>query len=212
MTLINDLEKLSSLYEAGSLTAEEFAAAKQKLLSNTPSDIHYIADDAGEIKGSSEREFVGESNLPHYAFTGGADFEITRLSRLEIRQEIADLDRKWMIDRENYMISGRYGSRYVPTTWGSLFGGMSVSIFGLFWTIIASSIFNTRGGMAGHFRGHGVTPFAIFFPLLGVIFTIGGIALAIHKYSKAVAFQQAEATYQARRAELERKIARSSRN
>lgn len=203
MNLVGELEKLSALHAAGALSAEEFVAAKQKLLASDASEVHYIADDAGEIKGSSAVEFVGEASRPSYVLSGETGRESTRLSRLEARQEIVNLDQKWMIDRESYMVSGRHGSRYIPTAGGSLVTGFVTTAFGIFWTIMVSSIKPMGGGSFGH------TPLGTLFPLFGVIFIIGGIGMAIYNMSKASAYQEAEASYRARRAELEREAERT---
>src|ERR671923_326531 len=101
MDLADELRKLQDLHASGALTDEEFAAAKARVL-------------AGEPAG-----------------TGPADEGVMReqLDELRLQNEVARLDREWELERERYMVAGRYGYRYVPTRGMSVPGGGSILAF-----------------------------------------------------------------------------------
>jgi hypothetical protein len=112
------------------------------------------------------------------------------------RQEVADIDRAWDRERENYMITGTSGGthnpqghyvggtpyRYIPTPGGSIVMGVFAAVAGLIWMLFASSI--------------GAGPFALF----GVVFIAFGIGIAVYNYNKAASYKKAHARYRRRRA------------
>ena len=166
MSLADDLTKLEELRRAGALTDREFAQAKAKLLAGDPAP----AD-------SAVVEKLGD-----------------QLAETRYQNELARIDREWQIEREKYMISGRYGRRHVPTKGESLVGGLFIGVFGAFWTVMAIGI--TSGAPDA-------MPFAlvkVFFPLFGIAFTVFGVYTGIQAYGKAEAYNQAFAAYQTRRA------------
>ena len=87
------------------------------------------------------------------------------------------------------MVSNKHGHRSVPTKGGSLFGGIVITAFGAFWTMMAANAFGIGG----------------IFPLFGVIFIIAGIATSINAYSKAERYSSAERRYRRRRQDLEQR-------
>src|SRR5262245_48701125 len=107
------------------------------------------------------------------------------LEEIRNQNEVAQLDREWQNERERYMISGRYGARYIPNRATSLIGGVVVGGFGILWTIIAASM-----GAPG------------LLPLFGVIFVLAGIGMSAYSFVKAGEYEQAYARYQQRRASL----------
>lgn len=117
-----------------------------------------------------------------------------QVDKLTQQNEVEALDRQWESEKESYMVTGKHGHRSLPTRTGSVIGGVVIAAFGIFWTIVSS-------GIAGGFGG----PFTLF-PLFGVIFVIGGIAMSVHSYSKAVAYENAQRRHQRRRRELRRRI------
>jgi hypothetical protein len=108
-----------------------------------------------------------------------------QLEEIRNQNEVAQLDREWQNERERYMISGRYGARYVPNRATSLIGGSVVAGFGTLWTIMAASM-----GAPG------------LFPLFGVIFVVAGIGMSAYSFIKAGEYEQAYQRYQQRRAAL----------
>ena len=116
---------------------------------------------------------------------------VQHLEAIKAQNEVAQLDRAWELERENYMITGRYGSRHIPTRTSSVFGGLFIVGFGIFWTIIAL-------GMTLAAR----SPLLLIFPLFGVMFVLGGAFMSISAFFKAGKYQQAYESYQSRRQEL----------
>ena len=95
------------------------------------------------------------------------------------------LDRAWQLEREQYLVTGRYGSRSVPTVGSAVLVGVIAVGGGSLWTAFASSI-----------------PGAGIFPLFGVLFILAGLGMAVYVYSRAVRYRQAYQRYQQRRARL----------
>lgn len=110
--------------------------------------------------------------------------------------ELAALDREWELERQNYMVTGKHGT-HIPSEAGSIGGGMVVTLFGCFWTIMAFTITS---------RAPSIGPFAIVkvaFPLLGAVFVIFGIVSSITSFTKAGNYRRAEQRYRQRRAEMQ---------
>ena len=63
-----------------------------------------------------------------------------QLKEIRRQNEVAQLDREWQIERERYMVYGRYGSRYIPNRITSVIGGVLITGFGIFWTIMAAGM------------------------------------------------------------------------
>lgn len=161
MNIADELRKLEELHQRGTLTDAEFAAAKASVLA-----------------GSRE----------HRPF----DDEIVQkqLEELKLQNAVSRLDREWELERERYMVAGRYGYRYVPNRAMSIVGGVLIVGFGVFWTAGASAI---AGGFDGVFS---------LFPLFGILFIVTGIGMSIYSYSKASQYERAYQDYQQRRADL----------
>jgi len=107
------------------------------------------------------------------------------LKEIKSQNEIAQLDRKWEIDREKYMGYGKRGRRFIPNKTSSLISGIFVVGFGAVWITMAISI--TRG---------------IVMPLFGVLFVIFGVATSFSHCIKAGKYQEALEEYEQRRSEL----------
>jgi hypothetical protein len=114
-----------------------------------------------------------------------------RLDELAYQNELMRLDREWEMERERYMVYGRYGYRYVPNAAWSVVGGVLAVGFGLFWTVMA---FGFAGGAGGP---------GLFFPLFGLVFIAVGIGASIYNFSKAQQYQRAYQDYLDRRRALE---------
>lgn len=156
MSIADELSKLQDLYRKGALNEEEYAAAK-----------------AAVINGDSP-----SSGAPDPAMHA-------HLEEIQFQNEVARLDREWELERENYMVAGRYGGRHIPNAGLSILGGVFVGAFGIFWTIMASSM----GA-------------PVFFPIFGVLFVLFGIGMSIYSVTKATGYQAAHEQYRARRARL----------
>jgi hypothetical protein len=155
MSMADELRKLQDLHAAGTLSDDEFAAAKATVLAgghpDTPAD--------GNLDGHLE--------------------EIKR------QNDVAQLDREWAMERERYMVPGRYGYRYVPNRGMSLLGGLLVTGFGILWTVMAASM---------------VAP--VFFPLFGLLFIFAGLGVSAYSFLQANRYEEARLRYQRRRAQL----------
>jgi hypothetical protein len=137
-------------------------------------------------------EAVGEGTPPGPAPLDDVRQQLDEISR---EQEVARIDREWDREREQYMVTGSAGGSYVdgrhvggypvrsvPTKGGSAGMGAVAVIGGLVWMIFVGSM----GGGA--------------FALFGVVFIVFGLVMALYTWSKADAYEQAEAAYRRRRA------------
>ena len=117
-----------------------------------------------------------------------------KLDILRAQNELERLDREWAIERETFMVSNQHGARKIPSSAGSLIGGLFAAGFGIIWTVIASS-----SGAPG------------IFPMVGVVFVILAVGTIVVGMSKASAHETAEAAYQRRRQVLLRELERVQR-
>ena len=62
-----------------------------------------------------------------------------KLEILRVQNEIERLDREWNLQRNEFMVHGKHGSR-IPSSAGSLVGGLVAAGFGIFWLVFASSM------------------------------------------------------------------------
>jgi hypothetical protein len=158
MSIADDLLKLQSLRESGAINDEEFEVAKAKILGGVP--------------------------LPAMPTAEHFDQQLKQISQ---QNELASIDREWEIKREDYMIRGENGHRYVPTRGMSVVSGVMVVGFGIFWLMTLSSMGGPGGGGLAFF---------------GVLFICFGIGMSIYSFTKAEAFEDAQNQYRARRKKL----------
>jgi len=147
-----------------------------------------ISDELQKLEALLERgiltreEFqkAKERVLTESAVGGPAD----QLEEIRAQNRVAQLDREWDLERETYMVNGKYG-RHLPSRVGNVVGGLLAVGFGIFWTIMAVSM---------------EAPF--FMPIFGVVFVTLGAVGSIHGFYKAGLYQSAQASYQRRRQDL----------
>ncbi len=167
MSIADELQKIEELYAHGTLTRDEFEQAKAKALTE-----------------------AAPTPIP------AADSQTARqIAQLQRQNAVAQLDREWEMEKEQYMVTGRYGSRSLPSEGGSLFGGLIIAGFGVFWTIFAFSI--TSGAASA-----GAPGIASVFPFFGILFVIVGVGSSISSYFKAGQYREAAQRYQEKRARL----------
>ncbi|MDY3552416.1 SHOCT domain-containing protein [Gemmata sp. JC717] len=169
MSIADELKKLEGLRWNGTLTESEFAQAKAAILAQlTPVPESGAAD-----------EKLGE-----------------HLAAVRYQNELERIDREWEQEREQYMTTGKDGSRHVPTAGDGLVTASFTGVFGALWTILAFSIMD--------FESNFGPPLVIriVFPLFGAVFAAFGIWAGIQTAQKAEAYTQAHAAYQRRRAAL----------
>lgn len=134
----------------------------------------------------AKRKILGE---PQTATDLGSD----QLAEIKSQNEITQLDRQWELERENYMIAGRYGNKYIPRKISSVLGGVAIVGFGIFWTASANSM-----------QGFESNDVFSLFPLFGVLFIVFGVVMSIVSFTKAIQYENAYRNYQRRRSELQK--------
>ena len=107
------------------------------------------------------------------------------LAEIKHQNDLAQLDREWAMEREQYMVAGRYGYRYLPNRGTSLIGGIAICGFGLLWTLFAA-------GMGA----------PVFFPLFGLLFILAGAAVSAHAFMQANRYEEARLRHLRRRREM----------
>ena len=123
-----------------------------------------------------------------------------QIDDLQRRTAIAELDRQWEMEREQYYVADKDGHRHLPTEGGSIVGGIVITVFGVIWTAVTC-------GFTGAAASHGGPGFLVgLFPLFGIVFIAAGIWNALNSYNKADAYQKAEARYRREREELRREV------
>lgn len=114
-----------------------------------------------------------------------------RLEQLESQNELYRIDHEWQTGREQYLITSRHG-RYVPSAVAAVVIGVLGVGFGLFWIVMGL-------GLAGNFADSGI---ALYMPLFGLVFILGGLGVSIHQFNMAQRYLAAYANYQRRRAKI----------
>jgi hypothetical protein len=168
MSIADELEKLEDLRRRGVLDEAEFARAKAALLDQTPAQ-----------EEQPLREHLAD-----------------QLAEVKHQNELAQVDREWEIERQQYMIADRWGRRHVPTPGMGIAVAVIGGAFGLIWTIMAVAITGS---------GPDVGAFSIArwaFPLFGIIFVAAAISFGVYSHSRAQKYQQAFEAYKARRARV----------
>jgi hypothetical protein len=163
VNIADELRKLQDLHQSGGLSDEEFARAKRAVLERA---------EGGEPAAGAVQE---------------------QLEHLRQQNELLQLDQDWERERERYMVTGRYGRRYLPSKGMSVLGGVMITGFGILWTIFAAS-FPTMDHAPGVFG---------LFPLFGVLFVLFGIGVSVYSYNKAGEYERALARYHQRRREIQ---------
>ena len=123
------------------------------------------------------------------------------LKRANRRDELEDVEREWNREREKYMVANKQGIKHIPTRTESAIGGTVITIFGLFWTVMALGITSRFSGFGPNgFSPLGLVPYV--FPAFGVLFIVLGIYQSVSAYNKASRYERAEAAYERRRRDL----------
>ena len=165
MGLADELQKLEDLGRRGTLTDAEFNQAKTALL-------------AGGT-GAAEQP-LGQHLLD-------------QLAEVRYQNELTRIDRKWEIERQDYLVAGRYGHRQVPTSAMGIVSAVVGGGFGAFWTVMAASITSGAPG----FGPFGLVQ--VVFPLFGVVCTVTAIGWGVRCYLRAQKYDAAFRAYQVRR-------------
>lgn len=108
---------------------------------------------------------------------------------LKRQNELEQLDREWMMERERFQSRSRDGRYHVPTVTGSVVGAAIAVGFAIFWIAMASAM-------------RAPTPFVLF----GILFVGVAIVGGIVGVTKATSYQQCKKRYEQRRREVLRRL------
>lgn len=117
-----------------------------------------------------------------------------QLESIKLQNELTESDRQWELERETYMVRGKYGHQHIPEKSSSALRGVFVVAFGVFWTVSAAT-----------YTGFGRGGVSSVFPLFGVLFILFGASISFSAFIKAGQYEQAQQMYQRRRRELQSK-------
>ncbi|TWU19179.1 hypothetical protein [Allorhodopirellula heiligendammensis] len=111
------------------------------------------------------------------------DTLVRDVEKLKGNSELDRLDRQWDRDRSQFMSTHENGTQSVPSKGPILFGTGCVAMFGVFWTILAGSMF---------------PPMALF----GIVFILFAVGSGIYGSKKADQYEQAKRSYHQQRRKL----------
>ncbi|MBK1790907.1 SHOCT domain-containing protein [Persicirhabdus sediminis] len=113
------------------------------------------------------------------------DQQVADSQVVKIQNDIEELDRSWLIEREKYMSSAKFGKQRAPSKSGS--------ITYLIWISFAASCFIVPDICRGQ---------DLDFPPIFALTFIVPIVIGVIGYKKATNYELAEAVYQKKRKEL----------
>lgn len=116
------------------------------------------------------------------------------LKVIRLQNDLEKLDREWDREMQGFMVTGKNGERSIPSTGGSIAGGVFAMIFGVIWM-----------GFAGSMGAP--TPFVMF----GLVFVGFAFFGMVRSSSKAGNYQNANVRMQERRAKLVAEIEKAKR-
>ncbi len=114
---------------------------------------------------------------------------------IRLQNELEQLDREWAAEKIGLMITNKNGSQSIPSAGGAVVGGVVMVVFGIFWTIMASSM-----GAPG------------LFPLFGVGFICFAVFMIFSTMSKAERFKSAQSAMDDRRRQLLEELEKAKRS
>jgi len=170
VSIADELQKLESLRQSGTLTDAEFAQAKARLL----------AGPAPAADGHAGLEQVGAAMSQ-------------QLAEVRYQNELARIDREWAMEREKYYITTRYGQRQLPSPGMGIAVGVIGGIFGIIWTVMAIAITGSAPSVGPFVVAK------VVFPLFGVVFIVVAIVMGSKWHAQAQEFARALERYQQRR-------------
>lgn len=146
-----------------------------------------LSDDEFEL---AKRQVLEEARSAH-------DSESVHV--IKTQNELAQLDREWLLKREGYMMEGADGERFIPGKADSVIQGLLAVCLGAVFTGIAYS--------AGGFRSASLSS---LFGLGGILFCLLGVGFCVIGFVKAGRHAAAERRYRLRRQQLLNRIRNSS--
>jgi len=112
------------------------------------------------------------------------------LKVIELQNDLERLDREWEATRQGMLVRGEHGEVSEPSAVGAVFGGILLMIGGVMFALFSANM----GGAPG------------FFPLFGIGIAVAGLFKSISGSARASDFRNLQATYQAKRWKLARRI------
>lgn len=106
------------------------------------------------------------------------------LELIKLQNELEQIDREWMMSRENFMVNGRNGGRSEPSIGSGVFAIVAGVVFGVIWITTASS--------------HAPP----FFTLFGLLVVGGVIFGGINMINKSGRLDEARQAHEMRRSDL----------
>ena len=156
MNIANEIQKLQDLYRRGAISKKEYTIGKAAILAKfVPGTI--VTEDSVVQK---------------------------RLEEMKLLDEVTRIDLEWQAQRENYMMTGKYGNRYVPRKSIEILLGILIVGIGIF--------FVGKAALTSNF----------ILLLTGVFFVLLGIQSSMFRYGKACEYERAYQTYLSRRARV----------
>lgn len=117
------------------------------------------------------------------------------LKVIRLQNDLDKLDREWSMKSQSLMVTDKNGSKSVPSSVGSIAGGIIAIVGGVIWMGFASSM-----GSPG------------IFPLFGLVIIGFGLVGMFHGAGKAQTYQKSKATMEREREKLLRQINEAKRS
>ncbi|WP_035602446.1 hypothetical protein [Haloferula sp. BvORR071] len=114
---------------------------------------------------------------------------------IELQNDLERLDREWASRKDSFMVRGQHGHRHMPSTGGSVAGGIFAIVGGIVWMSFAARI---------------GAPMP--FPLFGLLFIGFAIFSMVNGASKASSYESEGRDFEQRRNSLIRQIERERRD
>lgn len=126
-------------------------------------------------------------------FAESAETLSEQLEALSLQNRLAELDRRWERQREEFMIADKHGNRHLPDETNALTSGIGTVIFGCVWIAIVIGI--TSGGFSfGFFDAERVA-----FTAIGVVIVVLGLGRSLRNFQKARDYRAALHRYEMER-------------
>lgn len=109
---------------------------------------------------------------------------------IKLQNQVEQLDREWMLQRESFMVTSKNGGKHLPTTGRHMVGGIfPPPVFGVIWIGFAASM-----GAPG------------VFPLFGIVFIAFALFSTVSSLGKVKGYQNAHTRHQTYRRQLQLRL------
>lgn len=104
------------------------------------------------------------------------------LKVIRLQNDLEQLDREWSAERAKYLVINKRGEVSEPSPVGAMIGGLIAVVFGIFWTVVSSSMGAPE-----------------IFPVFGVVFIVVVVIGIISSVNKSSLLKSGASDYQSRR-------------